>query len=181
MRFSEQNDHETKFMSLLNFFSKKTTNPFENEANKMSRQALQTLLDAAAKKDNKIDGVFVVLPNSGNQITMQSQVAGFAGDPKVAGFIGWIGRFSNIGNTLDNLGYGKPKYAAFPMEDAILLLFFENEGFTQPVIIGFFCLQKSEAEKALGEMVYHAKNYVYGYESNGRHIEGIKEMLTKIL
>ncbi len=166
-------------MSLFNFF-KKTTNPFDKEENQMSRQALQALLDGAAKRDNKIDGVFIVLPNSGNHITMQSQVSGFAGDPKVENAVGWIGRFSNIGSTLDGVGYGKLKYAVFPMEDAILLLFFEKD-FTQPVIIGFFCLQKGDAEKAMGEMLYHAKNFVYGYESNGKHFEGIKEMLAKIL
>jgi len=168
-------------MSLFSWLFKRNDNPFYKEENRMSRQALQKLLDAAAARDNKIDGVFIMLPTAGNTIMMKSDVPGFTGDPRIDDCAGWIGRFSNIGSTLSSIGYGEIRYALFPLKDAVLLLFYFEQEFSQPVVVGFFCLQAGEAEKAIGEMIYHAKNVVYGVNRDGKHIDGIKDFLGKLL
>jgi hypothetical protein len=155
-------------------------NRFEQETNKMSRQALQVTLDAVASKDNKIDNVFIFLPNTGS-ITMHSEVSGFSGQPTVDSFRQWIGRLGEIENALSHTGYGDLHYATFPMKDAIITLFFLNEGFTETIVVGFVCEQNGNAEKALGEHVYNAKKFMLGYKDNrGKPIDGIKDMLQEI-
>ena len=153
----------------------------ETKESRMSRQALQAYIDALAKKDNEIDGCFIL--NSANQFIMYSEVAGFSGDVKIQAMLGWIGRFTNIGRELSNVGYGRLKYATFPMDDGILTMYFFDREFPQPLTIGFICKQPGDAEKALGEVLYNTKNAVFGYEdySTGKHIEGIKDMLGKFL
>jgi hypothetical protein len=154
--------------------------PFEKETNKMSRQALQVTLDAVASKDNKIDNMFIFLPNSGS-ITMHSEVGGFAGQPKVDSFLQWIGRLGEIEKALSHTGYGDLHYATFPMKDAIITLFFLSEGFNETIVVGFVCEQNGKAEKALGEHLYNAKKFMLGYKDNrGKPIEGIKDMLQNI-
>lgn len=165
------------FKKILNHIYK---NPFEEESNKMSRQALQATLDAVASKDNKIDNVFIFMPQTGN-IAMHSEVAGFAGQPKVDTFMGWINRLGGIANALGQSGYGDLHYATFPMKDAILTLFFINEGFAQDIIVGFVCEENGNAQKALGEHLYNASKFMLGYNDRaGKPIAGIKDMLQNL-
>lgn len=165
-------------IAFIKNFRKK--NSVEKETNKMSRQALQVTLDAVASKDNKIDNVFIFLPETGN-ITMHSETSGFAGQPKVDSFQQWIGRLGEIENSLSHTGYGDLHYATFPMKDAIITLFFLNEGFTETIVVGFVCEQNGNAEKALGEHLFNAKKFMLGYKDNrGKPIDGIKDMLQNI-
>jgi len=162
---------------IKNFFYK---DPFEKEKNQMSRQVLQATLNAVASKDNKIDNVFIFIPQTGS-ITMHSKVSGFAGQPKIESFMGWMNRLSGIENALSQTGYGDLNYATFPMKDAIITLFFLNEGFAEDIIVGFVCEQTGNAETALGEHVYNAKKFMDGYrDRGGKPIEGIKDMLKNI-
>ncbi|MEK8019204.1 MAG: hypothetical protein VSS75_020225 [Candidatus Parabeggiatoa sp.] len=142
---------------------------------------LQATLDFASSKDNKIDGVFILLGKKG-LITKTSQVGGFGGQPQIEQYRAWISRLAGIAETLGQSGYGPLHYSTFPMRDGIITLVFLNEGFNESIVVGFICEQPGNAEEALGEHLYNVSKFMWhGYtDKHGEKQQSINDLLKSI-